>query len=283
MIDTPTVAPSNADQAAAWDGTEGAYWAENPQRFDDSVARHHRRLIAALDLAADSHALDVGCGNGQTTRDVARIVTAGSALGVDLSARMIDVARRTAAAEGLTNATFEQADAQVHPFSTAAFDVVLGRSVAMFFGDKPAAFANLARALRPGGQLALLVWREAARNEWFMSFRDALAAGRDLPLPPSHGPSPFSLTDPDTVRGLLGDAGFTDVTFESIDVPMYFGSDVEDTHAFLLGLLGWMLQGLDDAGQVQARAALRTTLDEHVSDKRVLFGSSSWLITARRA
>jgi SAM-dependent methyltransferase len=282
MIDTAHVAPSNIDQAAAWDGDEGGYWAEHAERFDESLAPHHRRLLAALEMTEQTHALDVGCGTGQTTRDVARLAPSGSALGVDLSARMIDFARRAAAAEGLANASFERADAQLHPFPRASFDVVLGRTAAMFFGDKPAAFGNLARAMRPGGQLALLVWRSADRNEWFTAFRTALAAGRDLPMPPSEGPSPFSMIDPDAVRGLLGSAGFTDVEFDSVDEPMYFGPDADDAHTFLLGLLGWMLQGLDERGQKQARRGLRQTIEEHATSDGVLFGSSAWLITAHR-
>src|SRR6266508_5916455 len=105
VIDTAHVAPSNIDQAAAWDGDEGAYWAEHAQRFDESIAPHHRRLLAALELTEQTQALDVGCGTGQMTRDVARLAPSGSALGLDLSARMIDVARRAAAAEGLANAS----------------------------------------------------------------------------------------------------------------------------------------------------------------------------------
>ena len=94
--------------------------------------------------------LDIGCGTGQTTRDAARRASAGGALGVDLSADMIALARQLAAAEGLPNARFEQADAQIHPFGQGPFDVAISRTGAMFFGHPPAAFANMARALRSG-------------------------------------------------------------------------------------------------------------------------------------
>ena len=93
--------------------------------------------------------LDVGCGTGQTTRDAARAASAGSALGVDLSSRMLDYARHRAAEEGVTNVTFAQADAQIHPFEPGAYDVAISRTAAMFFGDHVAAFRNIGRALRP--------------------------------------------------------------------------------------------------------------------------------------
>src|SRR6185312_423278 len=88
---TIPVGAGNADQAAAWDGAEGAYWAAHARHFDESIAAHHRRFMDALEIAAGSRVLDVGCGTGQTTRDAGRVATNGSALGVDLSARMLEV------------------------------------------------------------------------------------------------------------------------------------------------------------------------------------------------
>ena len=276
------VAASNTEQAAAWDGDEGAYWAEHARRFDDAIARHHERLLGVLELAADSRVLDIGCGTGQSTRDTARRAPAGSALGVDLSTRMLEVARRQAAHEGLHNVTFEQADVQVHPFPPAAFDLVISRTAAMFFGDKPTAFANLARALRSRGQLAMLVWQDAPRNEWVTCLMNAIAAGRDLPEPPPDGPHPFSMAEPNQVRDLLDSAGFTDVTFAAVKESMYFGPDGADAFGFVLGMLGWMLHGVDDATRDRARSSLRRTLDDHERGDAVWFDSAAWLITARR-
>src|SRR5688500_9952931 len=141
---------SNADQLRAWDGDEGAYWAEHAEYFDRSVAAYHERLLAAANITASDRVLDIGCGTGQTTRDAARTAAEGSAVGVDLSAQMLEVARRRAEEEGVTNASFEQVDAQVHAFSRESFDVAISRTGAMFFGDLIAAFANIGHALVPG-------------------------------------------------------------------------------------------------------------------------------------
>src|SRR5262249_51282147 len=107
------VASSNAEAAKAWDGDEGAYWAAHADYFDRSIAAYHLPFLGSAMIEPGECVLDIGCGTGQTTRDAARRASPGGTLGVDLSAEMIDLARRLAAAEGLDNARFEQADAQV--------------------------------------------------------------------------------------------------------------------------------------------------------------------------
>src|ERR1051325_5111796 len=107
------VDPTNAEQLRAWDGDEGAYWAAHAEHFDRSVAGYHVALMEAAAIGSHERVLDVGCGTGQVDRDAARVATGGSVLGVDLSTAMLAVARRQAAADGLTNVAFEQADAQV--------------------------------------------------------------------------------------------------------------------------------------------------------------------------
>ena len=191
--ETVLVDPDNAEQLAAWNGTEGAYWAEHAEHFDRAIAGHDRPFQQAAAIQPSDRVLDVGCGNGQNTRDAARIARAGSALGVDLSAAMLDYARRVAEAEGLTNVSFLQADAQIHPFEPAGFDVAICRTSAMFFADHIAALANVARALRAGGRLVLLTWQPLSGNEWLEKIARAFAAGREPRIPPP-GIGPFALS-----------------------------------------------------------------------------------------
>jgi ubiquinone/menaquinone biosynthesis C-methylase UbiE len=133
-------------------------------------------LLIRQGLARARRVLDIGCGSGQSTRDAARLARDGSALGVDLSESMLAEARRRASTEGLANVEFLRADAQVHAFDTATFDLAISRFGSMFFSDRTAAFANIASALRPGGRVALLVWQATARNEWIMVVRESMAA-----------------------------------------------------------------------------------------------------------
>jgi SAM-dependent methyltransferase len=226
--------------------------------------------------------LDIGCGTGQTTRLAARLASAGSALGVDLSSPMLDCAVRRATAEGVANVSFEHADAQIHPFEADEFDVAISNVGATFFGDLDAGFANVARALRPGGRIALVTWKSLAENEWVREFRSALAAGRDLPEPPPDAPSPFALADPDRTRAVLTAAGFSEVDIESAGERMWFGVDGDAAHEFVLGLLGWMLQDLDEDHAARAQATLRETTKAHETSDGVLYDSAIWMITARR-
>ncbi len=273
---------SNIEQLRAWDGDEGDYWADHAEYFDRSIARYHDRLLAVAAIGEGSQVLDVGCGTGQTTRDAARAASIGSALGVDLSSRMLDYARRRAVDEGVTNATFAQADAQIHPFDAGSFDVAISRTAAMFFGDHIAAFRNIGRALRRGGRLVLVTWQPLPGNEWIREVSGALAAGRDLPAPPPDAPGPFALSEPDRVRALLTSAEFTDVELESMSERLWFGNDADDAHRFVLGLMGWMLEGLDDAGRARAIDALRATMAAHETSAGVLFESAAWIIQATR-
>jgi SAM-dependent methyltransferase len=275
--------PSNADQLRAWDGDEGAYWAEHADYFDRSVAAYHEKLMVTAAITDRDRVLDVGCGTGQTTRDAARAATSGSALGVDLSARMVELARRRAAEEGVDNASFEQVDAQIHPFPPAAFDVAISRTGAMFFGDLIAAFANIGHAMVRGGRLVLVAWQPLPANEWIREISGALAAGRDLPAPPADAPGPFSLSQPERVRSILTAAGFTDIDLEGTTAGMWFGTDADDAHRFVLGLMGWMLQGLEDTDRGRAIDGLRAAMAAHETPDGVVFGSAAWTIRATRS
>jgi SAM-dependent methyltransferase len=283
MTVTAIVDPSNAETAKAWDGDEGAYWTAHAEHFDRSVAAYQEPFMAAAAIGPSDRVLDIGCGTGLTTREAGRRAPSGSAFGVDLSAEMIGLARRLTTAEGLENVAFEQADAQVHPFGAGQFDTAISRTGAMFFGDREAAFANIARAVRPGGRLVLLTWQPLPRNEWIREFLTALSAGRALPPPPPGAPGPFALSEPDYVRRLLTESGFGDVTIDAVDAPMWFGADAEDAYEFVLGLMGWMLAGADDDVRRRALAGLRQTTAAHEQGDGVLYDSGAWLTVARRA
>lgn len=276
------VDPAHAEQLAAWDGDEGSYWAAHADRFERSVAGYDAAFMAAGRIERDSRVLDVGCGTGGSTLDAARLAVDGSALGVDLSSAMLGVARDRAVRERIGNVAFLQADAQVHPFAPESFDVAIGRTSAMFFADKAAAFANIGRALRPSGRLVLLVWQSVPANEWIREIGAALAAGRVRPEPPPDGPQPFSLSDPARTRSLLVASGFVEVQVEAVRSPMRFGDDADDTLPFLVGQLGWMLDGLDDSGRRRAVDNLHSLLRAHEGPDGVTFGSACWLVRAER-
>lgn len=281
---TPPVDQANAEQFRAWNGDDVRHWVTHIDRYEAASARFDPWLLGAAGISATDRVLDVGCGAGISSSAAARAAVDGHVVGLDLSAPLLDLARRRTQAAGLTNATFLQGDAQVHPFEPAAFDVVLSRFGVMFFGDPSAAFANIATAVRPGGRLAMLAWQGLDRNEWLGILFDTLAAGRRLPVPPVGAPGPFGLADPDTVRRILEGAGFERVDFADVREPETVGSDVDDAYAFItsLGPTRGLLAGLDEDDRASALSALRARLADRAGPDGVLLGAAAWLITAVR-
>jgi SAM-dependent methyltransferase len=276
---------ANSEMAAAWDGLEGDDWVRDREHYDLGIRRHHLRLVDAAAVSAGERVLDVGCGTGELSRAVGRAAGGSPVLGVDLSARMLARARELADAEGLSSVAFLQADAQVHPFERGWFDVVVSRFGGMFFADPVVAFQNLRGALRPGGRLAMLTWRDLGSNEWMLALRDALSLGRELPAPRVGTPGPFGLADPDGVRSVLTAAGFDGVELEAVDEPFRAGADADDAFAFISngGAARGLLDGLAPEDRGAALDALRVTLRAHQSADGVEFGSAAWIVRARSA
>lgn len=274
------VDPSNAAQAESWDGDGGRYWAQQAEIFDRSISAYQGPYLDAAGIAAGDRVLDIGCGNGLTTLDAARRAPDGHALGVDLSAAMLDVARGAAQAQGVTNVTFAQGDAQVYGFEAGAADLVVSRTGSMFFGDPVAAFANIRRALRPGGRMCLLVWQELARNAWFRAILASLAPPGAAGPPPG-APGPFALSDPERVRAILVPAGFAEPELTPLERPMWVGPDVENAFRFVIGLAGWMTRDRSEDDRERAHAALRESLQAHLGPDGISYGSATWIITTQ--
>ena len=146
--------------------------------YDAELQLHNEQLRAALGIQAADRVLDIGCGTGQTTREAALAASDGDALGVDIDAGMIALARQLADGEGVPNVRFEVGDAQAHPFQSGTCDVAISRFGTMFFSDPDMAFRNIARSVRAGGRLVMMVWRAHDRNEWAVAIDQALGGAR---------------------------------------------------------------------------------------------------------
>lgn len=274
----------NTDQAAAWDGHAGDVWAEQADRYDRASSRIWRTFTGAELVGSADHVLDVGCGTGGPTRDVARLASKGAVTGIDLSTKMLELARERSVEAGLDNVTFARGDAQVMDFEAGAFDVAMSCFGAMFFNDPVAAFTNIGTGLRQDGTLALLAWRTPEENDWLMFLREALAMGRELPTPPPDAPTPFSLAHPDRVHKTLGSSGFHGIKLEPIDQPIDLGANAADALDFArtMGIVKGLTDGLDDEARGEAMANLARLFDERETADGVLLPSAAWLITASK-
>ena len=273
---------ANAEMAAAWDGPEGDHWADHADRYEATSMRYRRALLDALDLGERSAVLDVGCGTGAATIEAGRVASAWCG---PRSRPLVADARAgtaAAAAEGLDHVRFEQADAQVHPFDAATYDVAISCFGAMFFEDPVAAFANIRRSLRPGASFVTLAWRDLQRNEWVDSVRTALAAGRDLPTPPPGAQGPSAWPTATSRRSGSRRPATGDIDFSSIDEPICFGTDADDAYSFVstFGITRGLTADLDDATRTAAARAAAPDARGPRDGRRRAVPGSAWLITA---
>ena len=269
MTDAP-----NAAQAEYWNAAR--HWVEDIAGHDDMLEPLGRPAIDALSLEPGQRILDIGCGTGATTRAIASAVAPGEVVGVDVSGLMLGVARERGGAE------FIEADAQTYAFDPASFDGAFSRFGVMFFSDPVAAFANVRRALRPGGRLAFVCWQSTSSNEWWSVPAAAIARWVDASAP-DEGPGPFALADADRVRGILTDAGFHDVSVRDERRPVLLGGhgDIETAMGYLAASrFGKQIR--EEASDPRAAfAAAREALAPYVTPDGVSMTAAVWLVTAR--
>jgi SAM-dependent methyltransferase len=241
--------------------------------------------------------LDIGCGNGVTTRAAAVAAgdgagngngAGGSATGVDLSAPMLEQARKRAAEEGVANVTFVQADAQTDDLGRppAGYDVAISRFGVMFFEDPVAAFANVHRAMGPGGRLTVVSWAPMATQQWLTVTLGA--ALEHLPPPDFTGapdsPGMFGLSRTDHIQQTLAAAGWTDVDIAVHAGPMLIGGggslDAAMDYVEHSGAGRALLEGADPDRAAKAVAAIRTALADHLTDAGVALEGVALVTTA---
>lgn len=276
MTDAP-----NAQQAIYWNEAAGPTWAELQAPLDRQLAPLGRAGMAALGPQPGERILDIGCGAGETSLELARAVAPGGHVtGADISRPLLEVARRRA--EGLAGVDFLEADVQIAAFAPGGFDAVFSRFGVMFFSDPEAAFINIRRALKPGGRLAFVCWRTPAENPIMMAPMAAALAHVPPPAPPEPGaPGPFAFSDPDRVRGILAAAGFGDVSITAHNEKVG-GGDLDTVVGLSLkvGPLGGLLREHPDKRDVVI-ASVRAALAEHDGADGVRLDSATWIVTAR--
>ena len=273
---------ANAAQVAYWNDTAGRTWADLQDRIDRQIRPLGLAAMDRLAPAPGEQVLDVGCGCGDTSLELARRVEPeGGVLGLDISAPMLEVARGRAEAAGAHNLAFREADAQVAALPDDR-DAVFSRFGVMFFADPAAAFANLRRSLRPGGRLAFVCWRPLPENLWIHLPAEA-AAGLVPPAPPPEPgtPGPFAFADPDRVRRILAEAGFTGIEISPHDEAIG-GLDLEGTVGMSVwrGPLGAILRERPDLAPV-LHDRVRTAVSPWLRGDAVYMPSATWLVSAR--
>lgn len=280
---------ANAEQIRYWNETAGPKWVAMQERIDAQIEPLGRLAIERSGAKPGEVAVDVGCGCGQSSLQLAQKVgPRGRVLGVDISQPMLSRARERAREHGLDNLQFAAADAQTHPFAAGDADLVYSRFGVMFFADPPAAFANLRQALAPDGRLTFVCWQGLFDNPWMLTPLAAAAEHLPLPAPPPPGsPGPFAFADQGRVAGILEDAGFTDVEHESVrrDIIVGGSNDLDETVDFMLqmGPTAALLRDAPAAVRPAVVASVRAALEPYRTDGGVCLGSAAWIVRARPA
>jgi SAM-dependent methyltransferase len=278
---------ANHEQAELWNEVVGDAWVDNAAAYDAQLEPFGRAVMDRLPLASGKRVLDLGCGTGETTLELAERVAPGSVLGVDLSARMLDAARARAADAGVDTVEFREVDVQTGDLGRGAFDVAFSRMGVMFFADPVAAFANVAGALLPGGRLGFVCFQDPSVNPIIVL--PVLSVAEILALPPFGGPddpSPFALADAERTTGILTSAGFVDV--EVVAGPDHFeinGADdlpaIAERMLVQNPLTSPRLAAADEATRAAALDAVVQALEPHRSGDTLQLGAGTWVFTAR--
>ena len=206
----------NKDGSDYWNGPQGQNWVRFQEELDAVFADVTWMLLDQSELQAGENVLDIGCGTGAHTLAAAdHVGEAGACIGVDISAPLVKLAKERAGDR--TNVTFTLADAQTAGLPDKRFDIVTSRFGVMFFDDPPAAFANIATALKPGGRMVFGAWGPVPQNPWW-HLPSRIAAERlgPVPAPPPNSPGPMGLSNVDYVRDVFQNAGLSHIEIATI-------------------------------------------------------------------
>jgi SAM-dependent methyltransferase len=276
--------PGNEEQAKLWNGAAGQAWVEGQPLLDQMFEPFEQVLVSEARSVEARRVLDIGCGAGATTLALARQLAGRAEIhGIDLSAPLIDVARRRASAQALP-AAFVCGDAQTHDFEPGHFDLLVSRFGVMFFDDFAQAFANLRRACASGAGLRFVVFRGAPENP-FMTTAERAAAPLLPGLPPRQpdGPGQFAMADRNRVVPWLRDSGWEDIELRAIDVECRFPESALRQYITRLGPVGLHLAQVDAATSERVIQVVGEAFESFRQGRDIRFTAACWLVCARNA
>lgn len=274
----------NEEQIQYWNGKAGESWARSQDRIDSMLAPITAALLEHAAPKAGERVIDVGCGCGTTTLELAK--RGALVFGVDVSEPMLALAKERAKAAGLKGVAFKCSDAATQPL-TPDHELVFSRFGVMFFAQPVEAFRNLRTGLEPDGRLVFVCWQAMSENAWMAT--GAQAAARFLPPPATppdpRAPGPFAFADRAYLHSILAEAGFGSIEIEDFRTRLHVGDDLDQALAFQqdIGPVARAMAELEGERRTQAMAAVREALARHVTPRGVDLGAACWLVRARAA
>ena len=280
----------NDDTTLAWNGVLFDKFSRFKHLLTIGLSQHGEALLTRRPLQAGGRVLDVGCGFGDMTRQIAAALGPyGQAVGVDVAQNFVDASTRDALEASEPRVSFFRADVQTGDLR-GPYDAIYARFGMQFFASPVAALRNLRRSLKPGGALCFVTWRKREDNPWLhgpeQCVRSFIPEEAETLDEPTCGPGPFSMRGADLVSDQMKAAGFSQIAFERNDVDICIGRDLKEAidFAMALGPAGEIIRLAGDFGREKTPeiiAALEQTLAPYLTPQGVVAPSSSWLISAR--
>ena len=275
----------NSEQIAEWNGATGQQWVEKQREVDAIIVPFGEAALEAAAPQSGERVIDVGCGCGDTSIAIARIVgERGTVLGVDVSRPMLAVARSQGEQARSRNLAFLEADASVARLPTQV-DLLFSRFGVMFFSQPSPAFSHLRRSLRPGGRCAFVCWRAPRDNPWAMAPLSAAREAMNVAPPQTdpNAPGPFAFADDNRLRAIMADAGFVDATVRRFDVSLLLGASPRDAaeRSMRIGAASRFVRevGVDHLSTILV-AVERALAQLAEPDGEVRLNGSSWIVSA---
>ena len=275
----------NSEQIADWNGAMGERWAAKREEIDRLVVPFGEAALKAAAPQPGERAIDIGCGCGDTSLAIARMVGAtGSVLGVDVSRPMLEVARSRGALANCAHLEFREADASEAELP-ANTDLLFSRFGVMFFSQPAPAFSHMRKSLRAGGRCVFVCWRAPRDNAWAMTPLSAARTAMGITPPPAdrNAPGPFAFADEERVRGIMSSAGFGDLEVQRLDVAIAMGATPRAA-AENLTQVGPISRLVREVGvehlPVIVSAVERALIPLAAPDGHVSLNGSTWIVSA---
>ncbi len=277
----------NAKQKDFWSGKGGDYWVEKQSEMDIMLNPLGEKALAKLDLKNNSEVLDIGCGCGATTLEIAKKVSEGTVTGLDISVPMLDKAESEASIQGIANVDFKVVDVQVDQLASEKYDYVYSRFGVMFFDDPYEAFKNIFSSIKEGGELSFVCWQDPSLNPWQSLSVQVIRAYLDMPSPPPRSPGPFAFHEKDYVKEILEKSGFSNISFDDNqeDITMFSGKSLQEASEDYLAInpvVTEMLKDSPDDLKAEIVESLKEAFSEFHKGDGLVFPSATWVVSASK-
>ena len=278
----------NKNQRDFWSGKGGDIWVERQNAMDTMLSPLGEAALNKLNLNEGENVLDIGCGCGHTTLNIAkRISPDGQVTGLDISEPMLKRAKESANEMSISNASFNCVDVQTDDIGEEVYSAAFSRFGVMFFEDPIAACRNINKSLITGASLSFVCWQSPALNPWQSLFIEAVKKYVDLPSPPPRSPSPFAFMESEYVSSILEESNFQNIMIEGheAEVNMFSGRSLSDSVKDYISINPVVSGMLKDSTEQEKTEIINSAIEAfspYYSAKGLMFPSATWLVTTTK-